>query len=317
MKSVAALALAAIVTTAAAAWPERPVKIVVAAGAGSASDVRARWLAAQLGDALKQTVIVENVAGGNATIGSRAVARSAPDGYTLLLAHLGNMVMAPYVAENIGYDPVTDFAPVARLTRGYALLTCSNAFPARTVSELVKIGKDKPGSINWGNTGIGAPPWMLGELFRRTAGVEITQIQYKGGGELLTDLIGGRIDCWMEGLNVQTPHVKAGKIRALAVTSPTRLSALPDVPTMIESGLPDFKFQGWMGIVAPAGTPRPVVERLNAEIRAILGTAESARVLEEQGAFPVFESPDEFGAFMAGERGKWIPLVRTADLKGR
>jgi tripartite-type tricarboxylate transporter receptor subunit TctC len=313
-RCIAAAVAAIAIPAAFAAWPERPVKIVVAAGAGSASDVRSRWIAAQLGERLGQSVIVENQAGGSGTIGSRNVARSAPDGYTLLLAHLGNMVMAPHVNENIGYDPVTDFVPVARLTGGYAVLTCSQQFPARTVAELVKIGKDKPGSINWGNTGVGAPPWMLGELFRKTAGIEITQVQYKGGGELLTDLIGGRIDCWMEGLNVQVPHIKAGRIRALAVTSPQRLDPLPEVPTMAEAGLPDFKFQGWMGIVAPAGTPRPVVEKLNGLIRSILATPEARQVLADQGAFPVFESPEEFAAFIGAERQKWVPLVRTVAI---
>jgi len=313
MKRLLLLLLLAAALSVRAAYPDRPVKIVVAAGAGSASDVRSRWIAAQLGERLGQTVVVENQAGGSGTIGSRNVARSAPDGYTLLLAHLGNLVMAPHVNENIGYDPVTDFAPVARLTGGYAVLTCNPQFPARTVAELVKIGKEKPGSINWGNTGVGAPPWMLGELFRKTAGVEITQVQYKGGGELLTDLIGGRIDCWMEGLNVQVPHIKAGKIRALAVTSPQRLDPLPDVPTMTEAGLPDFKFQGWMGIVAPAGTPRQVVEKLNGLIRSILATPEARQVLADQGAFPVFESPEEFAAFIGAERQKWVPLVRTVS----
>ena len=298
-----------------AAYPDRPVKIVVAAGAGSVSDVRARWLAGKLAAAFGQPVIVENVAGGNGIIGTRGVARAAPDGYTLLLGHLGNLVVAPHVNENVGYDPQADFAPVSRISTGYAVLTCHSEFPAKSVAELIRYGKQKPGAINWGNTGVGAPPWMLGELFSRQAGIEITRVQYKGGGELLSDLIAGRIDCWMEGALIQNQHIKAGKLRALAVTAPKRLPFLPEVPTMAEAGLPEFEFQGWTGIVAPTGTPRLVIDRINAAMRQILGAPENREFFEEQANVPVQESPEEFAAFLQAQAAKWIPVVRTAGLK--
>ena len=305
----------AFALSAAAAYPERPVKIVVSAGAGSVSDVRARWLAGQLTTVLGQAFFVENVAGGNGTLGTRAVARSAPDGYTLLLAHLGNMVIAPHVTDNVGYDPDADFLPVSRISTGYAVLTCHPDFPAKSVAELVRYGKSKPGALNWGNTGVGAPPWMMGELFRRQAGVEITAVQYKGGGELMSDLLAGRIDCWMEGALIQNQHIKAGKLRALAVTAPNRLAFLPDVPTMAEAGLPDFEFQGWTGIVAPAGTPRAVIERLNAAMRGILGAPEHREWFAEQANVPVQETAEEFAAFLRAQAAKWVPIVRTAGLK--
>ena len=155
----------------------------------------------------------------------------------------------------------------------------------------------------------------MGELFRRTAGIEMTQVQYKGGGDLLADLIGGRIDCWMEGPAILIPHIKSGKIRALAVAGPTRIASLPDVPTMSEAGLPAYVFQGWMGIVAPAATPRAVIERLNAAMRKVLSTQESRVYFEEFAGVPVQETPEEFGAFMRAETAKWVPLVREANIK--
>jgi tripartite-type tricarboxylate transporter receptor subunit TctC len=291
------------------------VRIIVGAGPGSASDVRARWLASNLTPVLGQAVIVENMSGAASLVATRAVARSAPDGYTLLLAHIGNMIVLPRISENAGYDPAADFAAVSRIATGYPVLTCSSQFPARSLQHLVKIAKEKPGALNWGNTGIGTPPWLMGELFRRTAGIEMTQVQYKGGGELLTDLMGGRIDCWMEGAAILMPHIKAGKIRALAVAAPERLAILPDVPTMSEAGLPTYVFGGWMGIVAPAATPRPVIAKLNAAIRQILSTPESRRYFEEAAGVPVQESPEEFAAFIRSETARWAPLVREANIQ--
>lgn len=315
MKTIACIVCTSIIAIASAAYPEGPVKIVVGAGPGSASDVRARWLASNLEPLLGQPVIVENLSGAASLIAARSVARSVADGHTLLLAHIGNMIVLPQITENVGYDPVVDFAAVSRISTGYPVLTCSSAFPAKSVGELVAIAKQKPGALNWGNTGIGTPPWLMGELFRRTAGIEMTQVQYKGGGDLLADLIGGRIDCWMEGPAILIPHIKSGKIRALAVAGPTRIASLPDVPTMSEAGLPAYVFQGWMGIVAPAATPRAVIERLNAAMRKVLSTQESRVYFEEFAGVPVQETPEEFGAFMRAETAKWVPLVREANIK--
>jgi len=315
VKTIACLVCTSIIAIASAAYPERPVKIVVGAGPRSASDVRARWLASNLEPLLGQPVIVENLSGAASLIAARSVARSVADGHTLLLAHIGNMIVLPQITENVGYDPVADFAAVSRIATGYPVLTCSSAFPAKSVGELVAIAKQKPGALNWGNTGIGTPPWLMGELFRRTAGIEMTQVQYKGGGDLLADLIGGRIDCWMEGPAILIPHIKSGKIRALAVAGPTRIASLPDVPTMSEAGLPAYVFQGWMGIVAPAATPRAVIERLNAAMRKVLSTQESRVYFEEFAGVPVQETPEEFGAFMRAETAKWVPLVREANIK--
>ena len=318
MKRLLALfAFLALAASAIAAYPERPVKIVVSAGAGSVSDVRARWLAGKLTESLGQPFVVENIVGGSGIIGTRTVARSAPDGYTLLLAHMGNMVIAPHVNENVDYNPETDFLPVSRISTGYAVLTCHPDFPAKSVAELIRHGKSKPGTINWGNTGIGGPPWMMGELFRRQAGIEITTVQYKGGGELLSDLLAGRIDCWMEGALIQNEYIKSGKLRPLAVTAPMRLPFLPDVPTMAEAGLPGYEFQGWTGIVAPAGTPRPVIERLNGAMRKVLGAPEHREWFASQANVPVQETAEEFADFLRAQNAKWVPVVRTAGAKPR
>jgi len=309
------IAATLIAGSAIAGYPERPVKIVVTAGAGSVSDVRARWLAGQMTTVLGPTFFVENIVGGSGIVGTRAVARSAADGYTLLLGHLGNMVVAPHVNDDAGYDPEKDFLPVSRISTGYAVLTCHSGFPAKSVADLIRYGKEHPGAINWGNTGIGGPPWMMGELFQRQAGIEVTAVQYKGGGELLSDLLAGRIDCWMEGALIQRQYIKEGRLRALAVTAPKRLPFLPEVPTMAEAGLPDYEFQGWTGIVAPAGTPRPVIERLNAAMRQILGTPANREWFMEQANVPVEESPEDFAAFLRAQGAKWVPVVRTANLK--
>jgi tripartite-type tricarboxylate transporter receptor subunit TctC len=306
-----------LTATAIAAYPERPVRIVVTAGIGSVSDVRARWLAGQLAPVLGQPVVVENIPGGSGIVGTRAVAHSAADGYTLLLAHIGNIVVGPLVNENVDYDPATDFLPVSRISKGYAVLTCHPDFPAKSVADLIRYGKDRPGVINWGNTGVGGPPWMMAELFRRQAGIEMTSVQYKGGGELLSDLLAGRIDCWMEGPLIQTQYIKAGKLRALAVTAPERLPFLPDVPTMAQAGLPDFEFQGWTGIVVPAGTPPAVIQRLNAAMRQVLGAPDNREWFREQANVAVEESPEEFAAFLRSQSAKWAPLFRTSGVAAR
>jgi tripartite-type tricarboxylate transporter receptor subunit TctC len=312
------LSLASAIGFAAAApdpYPARPIKLIVSAGAGSVSDVRARWLAARLGPALGQPVVVENLVGGNQMIGTRHVARSAPDGYTLLLVHMGNVAINPHLYRDPGYDALDDFAPVARISSGYSLLTVNPAVPARTAAELIALAKEKPGKLNYGSTGIGNPPWMAAELFRRMANIDVTHIPYKGGGELLADLIGGRIDYWIEGATIQLQHVKAGRLRVLAVTSAHRLAILPDVPTVSESGLPGYEFGGWTGIAAPAATPRPVVEKLNAEIVKALNTPEAIEWLAEFANEPSQDTPEQFAAFVRAQHAKWGRVIREANIQ--
>jgi len=276
--------------------------------------VRSRWLAARLGASLGQPVIVENQPGGNGIIGTRHVARSAPDGYTLIVVHMGNAAVLPQITPEAGYDPLRDFAPISRISKGYAVLTVNPRVPVHSVADLIAVAKENPGKLNYGSTGIGGPPWMAAQLFHRMAGIEVTHVPYKGGGELLSDLIAGRIDYWFEGSLIQMPYIKSGKLRPLAVTSPERLRILPDVPTLVECGLTDYAFQGWTGLAAPAGTPRVVIDRLNAEMGRILRSAEAAEWFEGQGNVPAHESPEEFATFIRSEHAKWGKVVRDANV---
>jgi tripartite-type tricarboxylate transporter receptor subunit TctC len=315
---LAALMAGAIFTATGAAFaqpfPSKPIRIIVGGGTGSVSDVRTRWIAQRM--TMGQPIVVENKPGAGGNIAAEYVAKSAPDGYTLLLVHMG-MLVAPEVYASAGYDPLADFAPISRISKGYGVLTAYPGVPARSVQELIALARDKPGSLNYGSTGIGTPPWMAGELFKRHAKIDVTHVAYKGGGELLQDLIGGRIDYWLEGALIQLPHVKAGRLRALAVTSPERLAFLPDVPTLREAGLTDFEFQGWTGLVAPRGTPRAVIDQVNAAMRKVLTSAEAIAWLADQANEPAVETPEEFSAFMAAERAKWVPVVRAAGVKAQ
>lgn len=311
------LALCCAASPAAAApdsYPAKPIRLIVGGGAGSVGDVRARWVATRLTAELGQPVVVENRAGAGGSIAAEQAAKSPPDGYTLFLIHVGILV-APEIHKPIGFDPLADFAPISRISKGYGVLTVHPGVPAASVAELIKLARERPGQLNYGSTGIGGPPWMMGELFKRQAQLDVTHVQYKGGGELLADLIGGRLDYWFEGLLIQLPHVKAGRLRALAVTAPRRLPSLPDVPTIMEAGLPAYDFQGWTGLVAPAGTPRRIIQRLNAALAKVLSTREARDWLAEQANDPAVESAEEFAAFMRAERIRWGPLVREAKAK--
>ncbi|HYC35037.1 MAG TPA: tripartite tricarboxylate transporter substrate binding protein [Usitatibacter sp.] len=297
-------------------YPGKPIRLIVGAGTGSVSDVRSRWIAIRLARELGQPVVVENRPGAGGSIAAEQAARSPADGHTLFLVHMGILV-APEIYKNLGFDPVMDFAPISRISRGYGVLTVHPGVPATTVQELIKVARENPGKLNYGSTGIGGPPWMMGELFKRLARIEVTHVPYKGGGELLTDLIGGRIDYWLEGALVQVPHIRTGKLRALAVTSPQRLPILPHVPTLVEAGLSDFEFEGWTGLVAPAATPRPVIARLNAAMANVLSSREAVEWLADQANEPAIDTPEGFAAFMRSERAKWAPVVREANAKAQ
>ena len=297
-------------------YPAKPIRIMVGQGAGSVGDVRARWVAQRLAPLLGQPVIVENKLGAGGNVAAEYVAKSAPDGYTLLLAHMGTLV-GPDVYPNVGFDPLSDFTPISRISKGYGVLTVNPQVPARTVQDLVQLARAQPGKLNYGSTGIGAPPWMMAELFRRQANIDVTHVPYKGGGELLQDLIGGRIDFWIEGPLIQMQHIQSGRLRALAVTGPHRLAFLPDVPTLKEAGLPDYEFQGWTGLVAPAGTPRAVVEKLNAGMHKVLLSAEATDWLQSQANEAAVESPEAFAEYLKQQRAQWAPIVRHLAVKGQ
>ena len=298
-----------------APWPTKPVHILVPGGAGGVIDIRARWLAQRLAPLLGQGVIVENKPGAGGNLGMEIGARSAPDGYTLIIVHQGVMTVNPHLYSRLGYDPLADFAPITQLGTGPLLLAVYPDVRANTVVELVQLAKAKPGQLNFGSPGIGTPPHLAGELFKTTAGIDTVHVPYKGGGQAVSDLIAGHISYSIEGLTVQLPQVKAGRLRALAVTGPQRVASLPDVPTMAEAGLAGAEFQGWVGIAVPAATPKTIVARLYRDISAILATPEARAWFAEVGADARADAPDVFAAAIRAEHAKWGKLIREAGIK--
>jgi len=296
------------------AWPTKPVRLV-AGGAASVADIRARWLADRLAAALGQPVVVENngAAGGN--VGAEQVARSAPDGHTLLLVHQGTAAINPHLYAQIGYNPLTDFAPITRFGYGSLLLSVHPSVPATSVRELIALAKAKPGSLNYGSPGNGTPPHLAAELFKRAAGIEATHVPFKGGGAMMQALLGAHVSYSLEGLTAQLPHVRAGTLRALAVTGAQRTASLPDIPTIAEAGVPGYQFAGWTGLAAPAATPRAVIERLHGEIAKIAASDEAKQWFATSGSEAGILSPQEFADFIRTEHAQLGKLIRDAGVR--
>jgi tripartite-type tricarboxylate transporter receptor subunit TctC len=296
------------------AWPSKPLRLIVG-GVGSVTDIRARWLAERLGRALAQPVVVENVGGAGGSLGVETAARSAPDGYTLAMVHQGTMAINPHLYAHLGYDALKDFAPITRCGVGPLLLAVRTESPITSLRELLAQAKAKPGTMSYGSPGIGTPPHVASELLKRSAGIDAIHVPYKGGGPLLADLLGGQITWSFDGPTAQLPHVRSGRLRALAVSGTQRLPSLPDVPTVAEAGVPGYEFAGWTGIAAPAATPKPVVARLHAEIAKVLSTTEARDWFASLGAEPGLQSPEEFAAYIRAEHAKWGQVIRDAGIK--
>lgn len=296
-------------------WPSRPVQVLVPGGVGGVIDIRARWLAQRLAPLLGQSVIVENKPGAGGNLGMELGAHSAADGYTVVIIHQGVMTVNSHLYSRLGYDPMTDFTPITQLGSGPLLLAVHPDVRATSVAELVALAKAKPGQLNFGSPGIGTPPHLAGELFKATAGIDTAHVPYKGGGQAVSDLIAGHISYSIEGLTVQLPQVKAGRLRALAVTGPHRVASLPDVPTMAEAGFAAAEFQGWVGVAVPAATPKAIVARLYREIGGILATAEARAWFAEAGADARADPPDVFAAAIRAEHAKWGKVIRERGIK--
>ncbi len=302
-------------TALAQSYPVKPVRLIVPAPPGAVTDVRARWIAEKLTPSFGQPIIVENRGGAGGIIGTEAVAKSAPDGYTILLAHQGTLAINPHIYERPGYDALTDFAPITRLVLNPLVLAVHPDVPAKSVAELIALAKTKPGQLFFGSPGNGSPPHLAAELFKRMAGIDTIHVPFKGGAQSQAELIAGRIAYNMEGVAIQVQQVKAGRLRALAVTGTQRVPALPDVPTVAEAGVQGYEYQAWTGIVAPAGTPRAIVDKLQGDIARALHTPETREWLTTQGATPGGESPEEFAAFIKAEHAKWGKVIREAGIK--
>ena len=297
------------------AWPTRPVRIIVPSGPGSVTDAQARWLSARLAPLLGQSVIVDNHPGAGGNIGTTLGSHSAPDGYTLTIVHQGTMAFNPHLYSKLAFDPLTDFAPITYLGVNPLLLAVSLNVPATSVAELVKLAKAKPSELNFGSPGIGTPPHMASELFKRAAGIDVVHVPYSGGGPAMTALIAGVITFSIEGTATQVPQALAGRVRPLAVTGPRRLALLPDVPTMAEAGYPGAEYLAWTGIAAPARTPKRIVDRIYSEISKVLATDEAREWFGAAGADPRADPPDVFAATIRADYAKWGKIIREAGIR--
>jgi tripartite-type tricarboxylate transporter receptor subunit TctC len=296
-------------------YPSGTIRIIAPGPPGSPRDVRARWVAEQLTSALSQPVMVDNRAGAGGNIGMEAAAKSAPDGRTLVIVDTGTLAMNPHLYDRTGYDALADFIPVVRLVEAPLMLAVRADLPARSVAELISLARSKPGQLSYGSPGVGTPPHLAGELFKRTAQVDVAHIPYKGASPALTDLMAGRIDYMIDNVGLLAPQVAAGKVRALAITSPKRVAALPDIPTMAEAGLPGYDFTSWMGVAVPAGTPAAIVQRLNAELVRALRSPGGQTWFESQGGEVVADSPQAFGQAVRSEHARWREVIQDARIK--
>lgn len=312
--ALAACALLACASGALAqTWPARPIKLVVPFAAGGAPDVVARNIAIRLGDRLGQPVVVENKLGAGGNIAYESVGHSAPDGYTLVFATTGIATnMSLY--KNPRYDALRDFAPVTLVSTGAHVLVANPNLPAKNVKELIALGKAKPKSLSYGSSGSGTILHLAGELFTIKTGVELQHVPYRGAALAQSDLVGGSINLMFSDVASALPHISAGKVRALAVTGAQRMPSLPDIPTLAESGVPGYEIEAWFGILAPAGTPSPVVERLNRELRAVLTLPEMKQRMAGLAQNPVGDSPAEFAAFLKSEVAKMGEIVKASGL---
>ena len=315
----AALAFAVLAGHAAPAvaedYPARPLRIVVPYPAGGTSDILARSIGQKLGESLGQPIVVENKPGANGNVGADLVAKAPPDGYTLLLADIGALAISPSVYPTLPFDPTKDFAPVTMVAYSPHILVVHPAVAASSVKELIALAKAKPGKLNFAISGVGGAPHLAGVDFALRTGIDWAYIPYKGGSQAIADVAGGQADVTMNGMLATYPLVQGGKLKLLAVSSARRMGAIPDVPTLAESGLAGFESGSWQGVVAPAGTPRNVVARLNAEITRIVNSPEMRDNLGKQGADVRTNTPDEFAAFIRGEKMKWAKVVKDANVK--
>ena len=315
--TVRGLALAAAVVAAplaahAQAWPAKPVTIVVPFAAGGTTDILARVIGQALNKELGQSVLVDNRAGAGGNIGAQLAAKAVPDGYTLFMGTVGTHAINQSLYKKLPFDPVKDFAPLTRVAMVPNLLVAHPNKPYRNVKELVAYAKANPGKVNFGSSGSGSSIHLSGELFNALAKVDMVHVPYKGSAPAVTDLVGGQIDIMFDNMPSAIQHVRSGRLRALAVTTAKRSPELPDVPTIAEAGVPGYEATSWFGMFAPAGTPAPVVARLNSALAKVLADPAVKKKLAEQGAEPYSETPEQFAEFIRKESAKWSKVVKES-----
>jgi len=306
---------ALVVSAAALAFPTKPVKIIVAFPPGGGTDIVARLLAQRLGEAWGQAVIVENRAGASGTVGTEAAARADADGHTLFMATMGNMTANQHLYPRMTVDPLRAFAPITKVVDVHFVFLANPALPAKGVQELIELAKKRPGEIAYSSSGPGGAPHLAMELFKRRAGIDVQHVPYKGSGPSFNDLIGGRVMLTMDSLVQSLPHIKAGRLKALAVLGPRRTALLPEVPTIAESGLPGYALTNWFGLLAPAATPKQVLVQLNGDVLRILKQEDLQKKIADLGADVVGNSAEEFGAAMRAESAQWAEVIKAAGIR--
>ena len=320
MKSALILSLIALVCALALpahaqSYPSKPVRMIVPYPPGGGNDTFGRLFAAKLGERTGQPFLVENRPGAGTMIGTEAAAKSAPDGYTILLSSIATHALSPNLYSRVPYDPIKDFAPITLLGIAPTVLVINQELPAKSLQELISLAKSKPGALAYASGGNGTPPHINAEVFKAVAGVDLLHVAYKGGGPALTDLMAGRVHVMLDTAASAMPHVRGGKLRALALSAPKRSAEYPDLPTFAEAGLPQYDTNALYSMHAPAGTPADIVRRLNRELVAILKDPEILARFKQLSTDPVGNSPEEFGAFVKVELDKYARIIKAAGIK--
>ncbi|GAA7767592.1 MULTISPECIES: Bug family tripartite tricarboxylate transporter substrate binding protein [Cupriavidus] len=295
-------------------FPTRPVRLVVGYAAGGATDVLARLVAQKMGEALGQPIVVENRAGANSNVGAEVVAKATPDGYTLYVFTIANTINAT-LYDKLGYDPVRDFEPVGMIAKIPNVLVVNPKLPIKTVADYVRLAKESPDGVTFASSGSGSSIHLSGEMFRSRSGANMLHVPYKGSAPAVTDLLGGQVQSMFDNAPSALPHVKSGKLRAIAVTSAQRMPQLPDVPTVAESGLPGFDVQSWFSIAAPAGTPKPVIDKLNTALNKALNASEVRERMRDLAATPEPGTPEQLRTFAASEIKRWHDVVKQSGAR--
>jgi tripartite-type tricarboxylate transporter receptor subunit TctC len=296
-------------------YPSRPVTLIVPYAAGGGNDVMARIVAEKMSKSLGQQIVIENKGGAGGSIATRQVAKAAPDGYTLGLGGTGTHAINPTLYPNVGYDPRKDFAPVGLIATSALVVLVNTSVPAKTIPELIALARRDPGKLSYASAGVGSGIHLGAELFATMAGVKLTHIPYKGSSPALTDLVGGHVAIYFSSLPPAIALIREGRVRALAVTGPARSPLLPDLPTVAEAALPGYESVLHYGIVAPAGTPRPIVDKLNAAMQAALGEPDVRERIVADGAEPLPGTPEHYAADIDREETKWSKVVKVSGAK--
>ena len=316
--SSAIFLLIAIVSTASIAqsnYPNRPIRLIIPFTPGGVTDTSGRFIAEQLSLKLGQQVISDNKPGASGNIGAQMVATAEPDGYTLLLGYAGTLSINPSLSEKVPFDSVKDFEPIGKIGDAVLIIVANNNFPGKSLVDLIAISKKDPNGLSYGTSGAGGTPHIAGELLKQKTGANLVHVPYKGGGQALLDLLGGNIPLVYTAVAGANPYVSSGRIKAIAVSSAKRSPSMPDVPTFIENGVKDFVIDDWVGLLAPAKTPKPIIDKLNKALNEILNSSEGKARLFTMGITPTPGTPEKFGEQIKGDLIRFAPIVKSIQIK--